>query len=235
MTYLILFLSVIVGAAAVRLFRLEDRHRIRLLTAFGGAYVFTITILHLFPEVYEGGNTRVGWFILTGFFIQIFLEYFSHGIEHGHAHHSHDHKIPFGVMLGLCIHAFVEGMPLGEAGMGFPKESSHRMLLAGIVMHNIPVSVVLFSMLLHNHLPKSKIWAAILVFAAMSPLGAFAGSLAHPLEEYHKELTGIVIGIFLHLSTTILFEASEAHRFNRQKIIGILAGALLAIFSTGLH
>jgi len=39
---------------------------------------------------------------------------------------------------------------------------------------------------------------------------------------------GVVIGIFLHISTTILFESTENHRFNSIKFIVILLGAGLA-------
>ena len=41
----------------------------------------------------------------------------------------------------------------------------------------------------------------------------------------------IVIGIFLHISTTILFESSEGHKFSSQKILAIIVGSVIAIFS----
>jgi hypothetical protein len=39
----------------------------------------------------------------------------------------------------------------------------------------------------------------------------------------------VVIGIFLHISTTILFESSENHRFNLQKFVVIILGTLMAL------
>lgn len=236
MTYLLLFLSVTLSAAGARLFRLEERSKIKLLTAFGGTYVFTITILHLLPEVFREQKPGIGGFILAGFFIQVCLEYFSHGIEHGHAHHHEKHGIlPVGILLGLCVHSFLEGMPLGGEGVGFPKEHAHRMLLGGIIMHNIPVTVVLVSMFIHDEIRASKMWSVLLIFALMSPLGAVTSRFSAPLLAYETQLTAMVIGIFLHLSTTILFEASEAHVFNRQKIAGIIAGATLAILTASFH
>ena len=41
-------------------------------------------------------------------------------------------------------------------------------------------------------------------------------------------LLAMVIGIFMHVSTTILFESSEDHHYNRRKGIAILLGAGLA-------
>jgi hypothetical protein len=41
----------------------------------------------------------------------------------------------------------------------------------------------------------------------------------------------VVVGIFLHISTTILFESSENHRFNLIKFVVILMGAGFAVVS----
>ena len=65
----------------------------------------------------------------------------------------------------------------------------------------------------------------------MAPLGVFAGSLFTSLAAYHDEIMAIVIGIFLHISTTILFESTDGHKFSITKIITIIVGALLAIIS----
>ncbi|MGB5319366.1 MAG: ZIP family metal transporter, partial [Eudoraea sp.] len=49
-------------------------------------------------------------------------------------------------------------------------------------------------------------------------------------EKYSGELTALVIGVFFHISTVILFETSEGHHFNLRKIIVILLGILIAFF-----
>jgi len=41
----------------------------------------------------------------------------------------------------------------------------------------------------------------------------------------------MVIGIFIHISTTILFESTDGHKFSFTKIIAIIIGTLLAILS----
>ena len=105
-TYLVLFSSVIFGALIVRFFKAQSENRLKLLIAFSGAYLFAITVLHLIPEIYHTNTDGryIGLFILTGFFIQIILEHFSQGIEHGHTHLQG--SIPLSMLLGLCIHAF---------------------------------------------------------------------------------------------------------------------------------
>lgn len=243
MTYLLLFLSVAIGVGIVLLFRPKDKRKIKVLISFAGAYIFTITVLHLLPEAY-GATTvapaflvrndpgfSIGLLVLFGFFVQLLLEFFSHGIEHGHAHHDHSGTIPLGMMFGLCVHAFIEGMPLG-GHLGH--EHSGRMLLAGIIIHNIPVSIVLLTMLLHNGVAQKKALVWMLVFALMSPLGAGLSDVAGDLSKYSHEMMAVVIGIFLHISTTILFESSDEHRFNRLKILAIAIGAGIAVLTSSL-
>ncbi|MEO5801972.1 MAG: ZIP family metal transporter [Verrucomicrobiota bacterium] len=242
-TYFLLFLSVAIGVAVVLIFKPEDKRKIKVTISFAGAYIFTITVLHLLPEAYSvtavppafsirgDPGFSIGLLVLAGFFVQLLLEFFSHGIEHGHAHHDHSGTIPIGMMLGLCIHAFIEGMPLGG---NLNHEHSRQMLLAGIVIHNIPVSIVLLTMLLHNGVAQSKALMLMLIFALMSPLGAGLSDVAGNLSRYSHELMAVVIGIFLHISTTILFESSDEHRFNRLKMLAIGAGAGIAIITSSL-
>ncbi len=243
MTYLLLFLSVAVGVAIVLLFKPQDKRKIKVLISFAGAYIFTITVLHLLPEAYSATSVvdaisvhgdpgfSIGLLVLAGFFVQLLLEFLSHGIEHGHAHHDHSGTVPFGMMFGLCVHAFIEGMPLGGH---LNHEHSRQMLLAGIIIHNIPVSVVLLTMLLHNGVAQGKALVLMLIFALMSPLGAGLSDMAGNLAKYSHELMAVVIGIFLHISTTILFESSDEHRFNRLKMVAIVAGAGIAVVTSSL-
>ena len=59
--------------------------------------------------------------------------------------------------------------------------------------------------------------------AAMAPLGMSIS--AHTfLARHSRELTAIVIGIFMHISTTILFESSEIHRFQWAKLAALAFG-----------
>src|SRR5690606_26422919 len=143
---------------------------LKLILAFSGAYLFAITVLHLIPDVYKTNDDSIGLFILGGFLFQLLLEQFSEGIEHGHLHHTHNHShdhtsygFPLGVIISLCLHAFLEGMPL--AG------SHENHLLFGISLHHIPAAFALGTLLLRSHVAKQKIIAVLVLFALMSPLG----------------------------------------------------------------
>ena len=220
----------------------SDPNKLKLLIAFSGAYLLSITALHLLPEVFTGDDRGAyfGAFILVGFFIQVMLEYLSGGIEHGHAHTPRSAGLPVGLMIGLCLHAFLEGMPLGGGdGHSHHGHSHHghshshglEPLLLGIVLHKYPVAMVFLAMLLNSGMAKAKAFGLLAVFAAMAPLGTLLSGV-EMVGHYNRESLAIVIGIFLHISTTILFESSEGHRFNAYKMMAIAAG--LALSAAGM-
>ena len=174
--YLLLLSSIAAGAVTVLGFRLDQRGPLKLLNAFTGSYLLCLTFLHLLPELYAGGHAAdgatavgraehlVGILILTGFFVQVILDSISLGVEHGHTH-SLGGRIPIGVLAGLCLHAFIEAMALGNAA-DHHDPASRRMLLWSIVIHNYPVSIALLAMLRHAGLPRGKALALLAVFAA---------------------------------------------------------------------
>jgi len=226
LTIILLFSSVIAGAIIVEIFNIRKNKNIQLLLTFSGAYLLAVSLLHLLPELFENNiSDYIGLYILGGFLIQILLEYFSQGIEHGHFHKSN--AIPFSVLISLCLHALLEGFPLA----GHLHHHAHNALLTGIVLHKMPVAIVLMTIFLQSNISKTRAYFYLLLFALMSPLGVFSGSLFADLVEFHNEIMAVVIGIFLHISTTILFESSEGHKFNSKKIFSILLGAAIAYLS----
>tara|TARA_B100000795_G_scaffold103656_1_gene76432 strand:- start:409 stop:1104 length:696 start_codon:yes stop_codon:yes gene_type:complete len=228
MTYLVLIASVLIGVFLVEVLNDLKASAIKLLLAFSGAYLFAISVFHLLPEVYTGDGKRIGLFLLIGFILQIVLEFFSQGIEHGHGH-LQNKTIPISMLISLAIHAYLEGMPLG----GIEHHGHHHgdfedSLLTGIALHKIPVTIVLMSLFAQAGFSKTKSFLLIGVFAIMAPLGTLSGDLVQELSYYHREIMALVVGIFLHISTTILFETSEAHKFNIQKLLAIALGSILA-------
>jgi zinc and cadmium transporter len=226
-TLSLLFASVIAGGIVVELFKPKKSKNIQLLLTFSGAYLLAVSVLHLLPELFQYNATQnIGLFILGGFLIQILLEYFSQGIEHGHFHKSN--IIPFSVLISLCLHALLEGVPLA----GHLSHHAHNALLTGVILHKMPVAIVLMTFLLQSNMEKKKAYFYLLIFALMAPLGVLSGNLFTILANYHNEIMAIVVGIFLHISTTILFESTDGHKFSFTKIITIIIGTLLAILSS---
>lgn len=231
----VLFFCAFLGGLSIFLIKSDKTNFLKLILSFSGAYLFAITVLHLIPDAYSGPDSReIGVFILIGFLFQVFLEQFSEGVEHGHMHkHSHSHAFPFGIMISLCLHAFLEGMPLAK--------EHHNELIFGIALHHIPAGFALASILVQNHINKKSTIFYVCIFALMAPIGYYVslglsnGSIGG-IETYFNKIMGIVIGIFFHISTTILFESSADHKINTRKMIAVLLGigiALIGFFSAG--
>jgi zinc and cadmium transporter len=241
--YIILFLSVVIGGGVAFFVKNYNPSILQMLLSFVGAYVLGITVLHLLPGVYHEPDHFIGLWILGGFFIQILLELLSGGVEHGHIHPTHQPKTSFAIqiLLGLCIHAFIEGMPL-ETYDAFQQEvfehgHNHQHLLYGIILHKLPAAFVLVMLLTLSKFKKTFIIGALIVFGLMSPLGALSTGLLASNgildSENTKILLAIVVGSFLHISTTILFETESGghHHISMKKIVMILIGLMFALFT----
>ena len=224
MSYILLIAAVFLGSTIVFLFKPKNKF-MSLLLAFSGAYLLSVTILHLLPEVYEQTNDykKVGIFILVGIIIQSVLESFSKGAEHGHIHiHINGKEFPTLLFISLSLHAFSEGLPIHSVGEN---------LLWAIVVHKIPIAIVLTTFLIQTKYTKRTLFFFLITFALMSPLGVLLGDKIPFFRTYSSEITALIIGVFLHISTIILFESNENHKFNFQKFMAIILGISLTILT----
>jgi len=78
---------------------------------------------------------------------------------------------------------------------------------------------------------KRAILFSLVLYACMSPLGALSSGFVHQLIPSYvfDYLLAFVIGTFLHISTTIIFETTENHKFNLLKLVSIVFGCGLAM------
>ncbi len=246
----ILFVAAMAGGGIFVLTHKQSSKGLKLLLAFSAAYLLGLTLLHLFPELFASEIKHAGWYVLGGFMLQVILDFFSHGVEHGHAHthkeHAHGNptRFLFMVMASLWIHAFIEGMPFGGASMGHAHAHAHGhdhamhdhrdSLLIGIGLHKVTETLVFTALLFSTGMSKAKVFFWMLLFALVAPAGAFAhyfigeNGLAN-LETLTPKVTGVLIGIILHVSTIILFEGEEGHKFNWMKFVAIILGIAGAV------
>jgi zinc transporter ZupT len=221
MNYILPLLSVLLGFSIAIWLKPQAKKNLKLLLAFSGSFLLSLTVMHLLPDVYESGNVKVGIFIMVGILFQIILEFFSKGAEHGHVH-GHDKltQMPWLLFISLCIHALLEGFPVGH----------HHNLAIGIAIHHLPIAIILTTFFIQAELNKTALFLFMLSFAVMTPLGTLISDTLPVLNDYYTELTAVVIGILFHISSTIIFESSEGHKFNIAKISMIVLGIVLACF-----
>lgn len=212
----------------------------KLFLVFAGAYLFSMTVIHLIPDLFLSSENpfNIGLFILIGFFLQKVLENFTSGVEHGHFHHHSSFSITY-LLIALSIHSFLEGSIMNDSihahhspELSYAHGSSPKILL-GIVMHKIPAAVALMALLLTRFSSKSRAYAILLIFALASPLGLVVSeSLSHGNwlpQNYLIIFFAIVAGSFLQISTTIFIESDPHHKLDWQRFMISLFGAVCAV------
>lgn len=207
----------------------QNRYWLHWLLSAGGAYLIAILFTHILPELFEELGTKAGYVLLIGFLIQILLENYSKGIEHGHAHSATSKGALTLAYLALCLHALIEGMPMAsalfDAAVTFDAEFT-----VGVMLHKMPVAIALAT--LFNRAALNKPLSAVLMvgFIACTVVGSF---LQYALGSNSVELMfismGLTVGILFHVSTTILFESSNQHKLSIKSLLAILIGLLMAL------
>ncbi|WP_339624682.1 ZIP family metal transporter [uncultured Winogradskyella sp.] len=220
--YLLPVIAIVIGVVIAFLTRKQKSIGTKLLLSFSGAFLLALTLFDLLPEVYDHLDPKqTGLFIMCGILLQIILEFFSKGAEHGHMHiHKEDTVFPWLLFVSLCIHSFLEGFPIHQ----------HNDMVYGVLIHKIPIATLITAFLLQSSFNKIQIVSFLVVFAVMTPLGTYISNNTAFVTDYIDAINAIVIGIFLHISTTILFETGEGHKFNLSKLVAICLGVLIAYF-----
>jgi len=220
--YLFPIYAVVLGFIIAKIAKEKKVNNIKLLLAFSGAFLMSITVFDLLPEVYEHLEAKqTGLFIMIGVLAQIFLEFFSKGAEHGHVHIDKGRKVfPWLLFISLCLHAFLEGFPIHQ----------HNDMVYGILIHKLPIAILITSYLIQSDFKTIQIIAFLTLFGLMTPLGTVISNNVDLVANYLNYINALVIGIFLHISTTILFESSEGHKFNLTKILVIIVAVSIAYF-----
>jgi hypothetical protein len=231
MIFILLILSVITGVFLGKLFGKKEQFAKNLLILSAG-FLITICLNEVFPQVYASeaaGN--LGIFVIVGVLLQMILEALTKGFEHGHFHHHNESSniLPVALMLGLFIHAFIEGIPLAS------ETNPLSPYLLGILFHNLPISFILGAFLFNRTGSKASYPSLLIValFALASPMGMLLGNYFNPnLQPYFLAVVG---GIFLHISSVIIFESNKNHNINWSKIGLVVLGVSLALLMHLFH
>ena len=208
------YILLVVGVAAWALLMPSGKKfadgTVHAITVFGGAFLLGVCFLELVPELAEAFSAigeHMGYApfiaVLVGFLVQQMLDGLSAHAEHGHAE---DDFTVGGLMIGLCLHAFLEGMPIVWDG------HVNTALLWGIVVHNIPVAILLVGIMSARNYGFWRVLAMLSIFGIMSPAGSLCSRyILQPDAAWRSIITGLVVGVLLHVSSSILFDHKRNH------------------------
>lgn len=213
-------IAVILGVLIATITKNKKSWNMKLMLSFSGAFLLALTLFELLPEVYAHLDSKqTGLFIMLGILLQIILELFSKGAEHGHVHiHKNETLFPWWLFVSLCLHSLLEGFPIHE----------HNDMVYGVLIHKIPIATLISMFLFQSSFSKTKIAVFLVIFALMTPLGTLISNTANLTETFAHGINAVVIGMFFHISTTILFESSDGHKFNLSKFVAIILGVGIA-------
>lgn len=244
LSYALIIVGIIVWALLIPSRRHVSPRLMNYINIFGGAFLFASCFINLVPHMFLGEDPyrfvtpnlhfKIAAAVMVGFLIQLLLEQLTHGAEHGHGHmpdetlNATGHPAIFALLIGLCIHAFLEGMPMVDLDGDI-----HQGLLYGIVLHNIPIALVLVGLFISHGYGFWRLFCLLLLFAVMTPLGSLCNLYLIPENEMLQSLImGIVVGILLHVSVSILFDHHH-NTFSWGKLLLILAAFVAAYFTPG--
>lgn len=231
MIFILLILSVVAGVFLGKLFGKKEQFAKNLLILSAG-FLITICLNEVFPQVYTSEvGKNLGIFVIGGVLLQMILEALTKGFEHGHFHHHNESSniLPAALMIGLFIHAFIEGIPLAN------ETDPLSPYLLGILFHNLPISFILGAFLFNRSGSKASYPSLLIValFALASPMGMLLGNYFSP--KWQPYFLAIVGGIFLHISSVIIFESNKNHNINWSKIGLVILGVSFALVMHLFH
>lgn len=226
-----LFLSTMSSGLLIFILPRFPQKILQYIIAFGGSYLFSLTLSHMLPELFEQATKRsisVVPFLLFGFFFQLLLDPVGGCVVHGHLHQpytAHAFNIPSLTLTGaLLLHAFLEGVLLDE-------HLSQRSF--AILLHKLPAAFIFTATLYHRKHAKESILLALFLFSLSTPASYLAINYFQNniwlTPKNIISLQAIAIGNLFHIATSILFETSSCHQQLSHKWAPLLAGTCLPL------
>lgn len=204
------------------------------LLAFAAGAFLGVTFLDILPEAVEQVNEPHGVFIalligFIGFFILERLLMFFHVEKDGHEHSDHTEFLPFMLILGDCIHNFLDGVIIALAYLANPLLGLTTAL--GVAAHEIPQEIGDASVLLSQGWTKKRIILVNILQSLLTIPGVIVGYYAgNILETYLPYMLAGVGGVFLYIAASDLIPEihhKASHRHFHRVVVPLLASVVI--------
>lgn len=234
----LLFVPTLLSGAAVFFIPKRWEKGFQLLLPLGGSYLLSFMLMDMLPTFYkeaEKVHSLLYW-MLIGFFLQLFLDCFSHGAAHAHSHTPlpplRSRWQAFSMLAALFVHAIFDGVLLGQGSVSGSDGTVER-LLVGLLLHKLPAAFTLGLTLHRSRVRPYLLLAGVALFALGTPVGWWMASrvLESPSESgpwVLQLLQGLSAGSLFHIAMSLFSEAHAEHRLQPSKLVGSMLGVLLA-------
>jgi zinc and cadmium transporter len=217
----VIFISLVGGF--LPLLQELSQKALALLLSFSAGVLLGAVFFHMLPETGKVLSDDVGWPILAGFLLIFVMERF----VFVHACEEFDcdiHQMGIPAFLGISLHSLLDGFALG-AGLILPQLGP--VVLLAVIIHKMPDSMSLSSILLSAGWARRKVAILNLLFSLTTPLGALVAYLFFRSlsEENIAVALGISAGTFLAIATAdILPQVHRIEQRNPMTFIFLLGG-----------
>jgi zinc transporter ZupT len=214
------------------------------LTALAAGFLIGAAMLIAVPEgllLYgeTSGDTEylhVGVALMAGFVFMLLMETFgfSHDIheehhdhvhEHGHSHVNHPTaRVPYAVV-GLTIHAVIDGMIIGIALAQDALALSVSLILA-ITMHKLPAAFSVSAFSLHERHDRKRSYFDLTLFSLSTPIAILIFYLlaADISTQWQGLATLFAAGTFLYVASVDVLPSIHEPRRSMGVVWPLLAG-----------
>ena len=223
----------LIGGFLPLLRKLSQRALAHLLS-FSAGVLLGAVFFHMLPETGKALTENIGWPVLSGFLLIFVMErfVFIHACEE---HECDIHQMGIPAFLGISLHSLLDGVALG-AGLLLPQLGP--VVLLAVIIHKMPDSISISSILLSAGWHRRKVVALNVLFSLTTPIGAllaylFFRALSH---ENVAVAIGISAGTFLAIATAdILPQVHRIEQRNPMTLIFLVAGLTVSWLGRALQ
>ena len=194
------------------LLRELSQRALALLLSFSAGVLLGAVFFHMLPETGKVLTENIGWPVLSGFLLIFVMErfVFIHACEE---HECDIHQMGIPAFLGISLHSLLDGVALG-AGLLLPQLGP--VVLLAVIVHKMPDSISISSILLSVGWPRRKVATLSVLFALTTPVGALLAYLFfRTLSETEVAVAiGISAGTFLAIATADILP--QVHRIEQR-------------------
>ena len=212
----VIFISLV--GSFLPLMRELSQRALALLLSFSAGVLLGAVFFHMLPEIGEMLGENLGWPILAGFLLIFVMERF----VFVHACEERDcdiHQMGIPAFMGISLHSLLDGLALG-AGLMLPQLGP--VVLLAVIIHKMPDSISITSILLSAGWSRRKVAMLSLLFSLTTPVGALlAYFFFRALSPENVAIAiGISAGTFLAIATADILP--QVHRIEERNPLTLL-------------
>ena len=213
------------------LMRALSQRALALLLSFSAGVLLGAVFFHMLPEVGNVLGAHLGIPVLAGFLLIFVMERF----VFVHACEEHDcdiHQMGIPAFLGISLHSLLDGIALG-AGLILPQLGP--VVLLAVIIHKMPDSMSISSILLSAGWDRRKVGKLNLLFSLTTPIGALLAFLSFRVlsAENVAVAIGLSAGTFLAIATAdILPHVHRIEQRNPMTLVFLAIGLTVSWMGT---